>query len=138
VFNKDEYFSNIEKQFMFLLDDFEYQVINEKSKISFLYDVNFQKSNSVISVSFDIRENYLQVILFILKDGHFPDYDDKEHTIHLEKLNNMILPLLSKEEISDNNDFFQNIKPLNQLEKRILKSAKELRLCMKSKSYLFK
>ncbi len=73
MFNKDEYFSIIEKQFMFLLDEFEYQVINEKSKISFLYNVNFQKSNSMISVSFDIRENYLQVILFILKDGHLPD-----------------------------------------------------------------
>lgn len=90
----------------------------------------------MISISFDIRENYLQVIL--LKDAHLPDYDDKEHTIHLEKLNNMILPFLNNEEISDNNDFFKNNKPLNQLEKRLLKSAKELRLCMKSKSYLFK
>lgn len=138
VLNEDEYFLIIEKQFLYLVDEFNYKIINKKSGISFLYDVNFQTSNSMISVSYDRRDNNLQVILFILKDGHLPDYDDKEHTIHLEKLNNKIIPYLNKEEISDNNDFFRNIKPLNHFEKILLKLAKELRLCMKNTDLLFK
>jgi hypothetical protein len=138
VINNNEYISIIEKQFLFLVKELNYKVVHKKRNVSFLYDVNYQKGNSMISVSFDNRENYLQVILFILKDGQLPDYDDKVHTIHLEKLNNMILPLLTIEEINENNELFQNIKPLNQFEKRLIKSAKELRLCLKKRDLLFK
>ncbi|MCD8511858.1 MAG: hypothetical protein LRY73_19725 [Bacillus sp. (in: Bacteria)] len=137
MLNRDEYFSIIEKQFMFLVNEFEYTPLDKKSKISFLYDVNFQKGNTLITVSLDVRESYLQVILFNLTDGHLPDYDN-ENTIHLEKLNKMILSNLSKEEMKENNKFFQYIQPKNQLEKRILKSAKELRLCMKNNKFIFK
>lgn len=127
-----EFISSVKKCFLFLIKNFSFELISEKNRPNLFYDVEYQKGDSIISISFETREDYLQVILFRLKNGQLPEYDDKEATIHLENLNKMILHHLREEDFKENNIFFSSIIAKNQIEKRLIKSAKELRLCLKN------
>lgn len=60
-----------------------------------------------------------------------PDYDDKTKTLHLNHLNSLAMSKVSKDEISSNARYFTGYKTKNELERKLLKGAKELRLCLK-------
>ena len=67
-------------------------------------------------------------------DGHLPEYDDKRYTVHLEHLIKDISKDDLEKNIIENNNYFNRFdKPTDNLEKEILKKAKQLRLCLKSK-----
>lgn len=127
----EEFISSVKKCFQFLIKDYNYKLKSEKNRTNLFYDVEYQHGDSLISISYENREDYLQVILFRLNNGQLPDYDDKDETIHLEKLNKRILKHLSEQDFKENNDYFSLLQPLSQMEKRLIKSAKELRLCLK-------
>ena len=128
----NEFITSVKKIYSFLVNEFNYSLIGEKYRTNLFYDVEYQKDDLVISISYEIREDYFQIILFRLNNGTLPDYDDKEKTLHLENLNKRILLYLTAEDFEENNDYFSVIRPLNQIENRLLKSAKELRLCLKN------
>jgi hypothetical protein len=111
----------------------EYAMTLEKGKINgnAFYDIQFRNKDNVISVSLENIENYFQVILFKLDNGRLPDYDDKVRTIHLTELNKKFLTTLDKNEFDDNDRHFGDIVTTDQTEKQILKSAKDLRLCLR-------
>lgn len=132
----DEFISSVKKIYSFLINEFNYSLIDEKNRTNLFYDVEYQKGDSVISISYENREDYLQVILFKLNNGTFPEYDDKEKTLHLENLNKKILSHLSSEDFEENNVYFSGLKTLSKMENSLLKSAKELRLCLKNISKL--
>jgi len=104
---------------------------NEKINGNVFYDIHYRDKDKVISISLETIENYFQVILFKLHGGQMPDYDDKTRTIHLNKLNQSILKTVDKVEFADNNNFFEDIRTENETERMILKSAKDLRICLK-------
>ena len=60
-----------------------------------------------------------------------PDYDDKVETLHLSKLNEVILSIIDKNEINLNKEYFREFNVTDELDRKLLKSAKELRLCLK-------
>jgi hypothetical protein len=132
----DEFISSVKKIYSFLVNEFNYSLIDEKNRTNLFYDVEYQKGDSVISISYENREDYLQVILFKLNNGTLPEYDDKEKTLHLENLNKKILSHLSSEDFEENNVYFSGLRTLSKMENRLLKSAKELRLCLKNISKL--
>lgn len=85
----------------------------------------------IISVSYENIEDHLEVIVFMLQNGKMPNYDDKTKTLHLKQLNRLVMTKASKEEINLNAEYFTNYKAKNELERKLLKEAKELRLCLK-------
>jgi len=120
------------KEFYSFLDsEFKMQVVNETIRESIFYDLQYGNEGKIISISYENLEDYFQVIVFILLNGQLPDYDDKTRTLHLNILNSNILPIINIEEIESNNMYFINFKATSEVEKKLLKSAKELRLCLK-------
>lgn len=115
--------------FGFLTTEFDYKLLNEKNREGLFYDIEYGNENVNISISYENRENYLQVIVFKLIDGELPDYDDKSRVLHLNQLNK-IISKIDKAEIDSNSKFFSRFESKNEIEKRLLKSAKELRLCL--------
>jgi len=127
----NQYTKVVKAYFDFLITEFGFKVSEEDIKGNAFYDVQYRDLKKVISISYENIENYLLVIVFMLQNGELPDYDDKTKTLHLNRLNAKVLSRVGKEEINVNNDYFFRFKASNELERKLLKSAKELRLCLK-------
>jgi hypothetical protein len=93
--------------------------------------MEYSDTGRVVSISYENIEDYLQVIVFKLKNEKLPDYDDKTLTLHLNELNKRVLSRIDKNEIEKNNEEFDKFDANDELERKLLKSAKELRLVLK-------
>ncbi|RYF84807.1 MAG: hypothetical protein EON98_08225 [Chitinophagaceae bacterium] len=125
-----EYIQAVRKMFSFLSEEFGITDTNEKIRGNAFYDVQYQAPSKVISISYENIEDYLQVIVFKLKNGKLPHYDDKTQTLHLPALNKNTFSKASKADIELNNQYFNNLKVDTAFERKLLKSAKDLRLAM--------
>ncbi len=126
-----EYIEIVKEYYSFLVTEFNFSVINEKIRGNVFYDVQYRNEKKMVSVSYENIEDYFQAIVFILENGELPDYDDKTKTLHLNQLNKVVLSKISKNEIVLNNEHFLRFQTKSEIEKKLLKSAKELRLCLK-------
>lgn len=126
-----QYIETVEEYFSFLVKEFNLSIVNRKIRGNAFYDVQYGDVKKTISISYENIEDYFQVIIFILQNGQLPDYDDKTKTIHLDKLNNTIFSTVDNNEIILNSIFFEKFQANNKIERLLLKSAKELRLCLR-------
>lgn len=125
-----EYVNTVKNYFEFLISEFRFRILEEKIRGNAFYDVQYIDSKRVISISYENIEDYLLVIIFILQNGKLPNYDNKTKTLHLNQLNAKILTNIDKKEINLNNEYFSKFHAIDELERKLLKSAKELRLCL--------
>lgn len=126
-----EYIESVKLYYSFLETEFGFIKTNETVNGNAFYDIEFTDNVRVISISYDNIEDQLEVIVFMLQNGKMPDYDDKIKTLHLKQLNKLILTKASKQEINLNAEYFTKFNAKNKLERKLLKEAKELRLCLK-------
>jgi LytS/YehU family sensor histidine kinase len=104
--------------------------MESKENNTLLHAVRYEKDNTLISISYDVRDDNLQVIIYKLRHGMMPDYDDKTRTIHLNSLNTKLLPMIEKDAFLENNSYVQEFSATNDSEHKLLKLTKELRLCL--------
>jgi|SRR6185437_1523483 len=130
MIDKNQYLEKIRDYFSFLIQDYNYILIKEKIMGNFYYDVQYTDKIKIVSVSYENIEDYLQVIISMLQNGKHPNYNVTTKTLHLNKLNEIIFPIVDENEIGLNNQYFLKFQPSDEFEKKILKSAKELRLCL--------
>lgn len=126
----NQYVNTVKNYFEFLISEFRFRILEEKIRGNAFYDVQYIDSKRIISISYENIEDYLLVIIFILQNGKLPDYDNKTKTLHLNQLNAKILTNIDKKEINLNNEYFSKFHAIDELERKLLKSAKELRLCL--------
>jgi len=126
-----KFIETVSKYFSFLITEFGFKVSEEKTRGNVFYDVQYKDETRIVSISYENIEDYLLVIIFLLQNGQLPDYDDKTRTLHLNQLNTKVLSAIDKMEINLNNEHFLKFKAEGELEKKLLKTAKELRLCLK-------
>ena len=131
MIDSNQYIKTIKDYFDFLITEFDYKLSDAKIRGNAFYDMQYRDKARVVSISYENIEDYLLVIIFMLQNGEMPDYDDKSKTLHLNKLNAIVLSKVDKSEINLNNEYFFKFQPKEELERKLLKSAKELRLCLK-------
>jgi hypothetical protein len=127
----NEYIAIIKQFYSFLETEFDFKKKNEIINGNAFYDVEFNNKEKVVSISYENIEDHLEIIIFMLQDGKMPDYDDKTTTLHLSQLNRLVMEKASKEEINSNAGYFAKYNAKNEMEQKLLKGAKELRLCLK-------
>lgn len=127
----NEYIEAVKLFYSFLETEFNLRKVNKVINGNAFYDVEFKDKGRAVSISYENIEDHLEVIVFILENGNLPDYDDKTKTLHLKQLNRLVMPKAGKEEISLNAEYFSQYAPKNEIERKLLKEAKELRLCLK-------
>ncbi len=127
----EKYIEDVKTYFNYLITEFGFRISNEKIRGNAFYDLQYSDGNCIVSVSYENIEDYLQVIIFMLQNGELPDYDDKTKTLHLNKLNAQVMSSIDRKEIGLNNKYFEKFNVKAEIEKQLLKSAKELRLCLK-------
>ncbi|WP_437922465.1 hypothetical protein [Sphingobacterium sp. LRF_L2] len=132
----EEYIEVVKEFYSFLETDFGFSKVNETINGNAFYDVEFRDKERIISISYENIEDHLEVIVFMLQNGKMPDYDDKTKTLHLKQLNRLVMAKASKEEIHLNAAYFAKYNAKNEIERKLLKEAKELRLCLKHFSEL--
>jgi hypothetical protein len=126
-----EYIEVVKLFYSFLEAEFGFIKTNENINGNAFYEVEFKDKDRIISISYENIEDHLEVIVFMLQNGKLPDYDDKTKTLHLKQLNRLVMLKASREEINLNVKYFAKYKAKSALERKLLKDAKELRLCLK-------
>lgn len=126
----------VKEFYEFLVSEFNMDLFKETENGNTFYDIEYKDEENIVSVSLENVESHLQVIIFKLENNQIPDYDDKNKTLHLTKLNHKILKNLSSEDFKKNNIHFQSMKVNNETERKLLKSAKDLRLCLHNLSLI--
>lgn len=130
------YIKLVKEYFAFLTTEFSYELSEQEIRGNFYYAVRYKDNTKMVSISYENIEDYFQVIVFILQNGKVPNYDDKTKTLHLNKLNAEVIFKVDKLEINLNNDYFLKFQANDEFERKLLKSAKELRICLKHFSEL--
>jgi len=132
MIEENKFIDYVTRTFNFLQTEFQFRLGKRMANGNVFYDVEYTDDKTkIISISFETIENFLQVTLFTMDNGMRSDYDDSSKTFHLNQLNEQILSTLDKDEFEQNNEYFKNLETKNEIEKTILKSAKDLRLCLK-------
>ncbi len=132
MIEEEVYIDYATKAFSFLLTEFQFRLNKKTANGNVFYDVEFTDDKTkTISISLETIDNSLRVTLFTLNNGQKSDYDDKTKTFHLNQMNDRILKTLDKIEFKQNNKYFKDLETKDETEKMILKSAKDLRLCLK-------
>ncbi len=126
-----KFIETVKRYYSFLVAEFHFLLVEEEVRGSAFFNVRYRDQTKVISISYENAEDYFLVNISILQNGEMPDFDDKSLTFHLSKLNSVLLAKISKDEIISNNEHFSKFHAQDELEGRFLKSAKELRLCLK-------
>lgn len=126
-----KYIEVVKLFFSFLVTEHGFKLSKETENGNTFYDVEYSDAGRVVSISYENVEDYLQVIVFKLENGKLPDYDDKTHTLHLNELNKRVLSGIDNNEIEKNSELFDKFDTKDELERKLLKSAKELRLVLK-------
>ncbi|MBP9718303.1 hypothetical protein KBD59_03335 [Candidatus Gracilibacteria bacterium] len=128
-----KFIDKVKEYFSFLIDEFDFSIIDEQIQGNVFYKLKYknEKRELAISINYENIEDYFQVIAFKLQNGKMPDYDDKTKTLHLNKLTELLFPKVSKNEIEANNEYFSKFEAKDELHRKLLKSAKELRLLLK-------
>ena len=116
--------------FSFLITEFGFRLSKVTENGNAFYDVEYRDSSRAVFISYENIEDYLQVIVFKLKNGKLPDYDDETNTLHLNELNKRVISGIDMNEIERNSEEFK-FDANAELERKLLKSAKELRLALK-------
>lgn len=125
-----KYIETVKLFFQFLESEFGFVLMKETENGSAFYDVEYQDSTRVVSISYENIEDYLQVLLFKLKNGKLPDFDDKTHSLQLQELNRVVLSKIDEKEIEGNKAIFSSLECKEPLERKLLKCARELRLVL--------
>jgi len=127
----DWFIEKVKNYFSFLIDEYGYVLTEEEKAGNYYYTLKYSDNIRTISVSYENIEDYLTVIIHVLQNGSLPNYDDKTKTLHLSKINEIIHPLVKNEEVFSNNKHFKQFHAENEFDRKLLKSAKEIRLCLK-------
>ncbi|GAA4340476.1 hypothetical protein GCM10023149_51930 [Mucilaginibacter gynuensis] len=125
------YTAFVKRYYSFLISEFDFIVSSEKVRGNTFYDIQYSNKKIAISISYENIEDYFQINIYLLNNGYFPDYDDKTKTLNLSKVNALVIKEISKKEIELNNDYFLIFEAHDHFQKKLIKSAKELRLSMK-------
>jgi hypothetical protein len=127
----DKFMDIAKAYFAYLVKEFGFEILSEKISGNAFYDLQYSDKIRVVSISYENMEDYLQVLIFNLNNGDMPDYEDKTRTLHINILNEDVLPNIDKGEIYFNTKYFSGFIAQSELERKMLKLAKELRLCLK-------
>lgn len=128
--DENKFIDLVDSYFHFLIEEFDFRKAGVKANGNAFYSFRFQHDLKEVSISYENISDYYSVTVYLLDNGVRPDYDDKTKTLHLDKLNKLILRQLSIDQIKANNEAFLNLSATSELERKMLKSAKELRLCL--------
>jgi len=130
MINASAYVKAVKECFAFLVSEFAFTPSEETTREAVFYDMQYRNATQVVSISYENIEDYLLVIVYRLVNQQLPNYDDKRHTLHLNVLNHALEAVAGPADWKENQHHFGCFKAEGVVERKLLKSAQELRLCL--------
>lgn len=124
------YLSLVESFFMFLESEYEMIICERMIRSNVFYVIRYCDSVKEVSISYENIEDYLQVHVRVQENCDSQNHGKKMKTFRLDSLIGVVVPEITKERLSSNNEFFREHAATNPLERKLLKKAKELRLLL--------
>lgn len=133
MITRERYKNAVRKYFNFLVEKYNFLELEKETQNSSLYDVEYTDTKHIISISYEIMGEGVNVIIFKILHCISSDYDDYENTIHL----NRIMKSTHKEEIveqllASKSQFEHFGKPESEVEGELLKKAELLSSVMRT------
>ena len=127
MITREGYYYVVRKYFSFLVEKYDFFEQKTKSQNTLLYDIEYADKDMIISISYEIMGEGVNIVIFKILDGIRSDYDDYENTIHL----NRIMKSSQKEEVikqfKASKPLFEHFgKPESNFETELLKKAELL------------
>ena len=127
MINREEYYNAVRKYFNFLVEKYDFLELSKKNQNTMLYDVEYTDKNHIISISYEIMGEGVNIVIFKILNNQRSDYDDYVNTIHL----NRIMKSSQKEDIVKHlkvsKSLFEHFgKPESKFEEELLKKAELL------------
>lgn len=124
MINREEYYNAVKKYFGFLVERYDFLVLDKKSQNTMLYDVEYTDKNHIISISYEIMGEGVNIVIFKILNNQRSDYDDYANTIHL----NRIMESSQREDIIKHlkvsKSLFEHFgNPESKVEEELLKKA---------------
>jgi hypothetical protein len=123
------YIKLVKAYFSYLGLEFGFSLLEDKVWGNSFYSLKYSDEKKVVSISYENIEDHFTVI-FLLKNGQRVNYDKKDQTLHFAEFIKKMFSIAKPDEIRLNNLHFLSFKPASTIEKKLLKTAKELRLCL--------
>jgi len=125
-----EFIEYVKKEFGFLILEFNFKMEKE-IKDQLAYGVLFKSKTRAVQVYHEVLDQFSSVMIFRLRDGRLPDWDDTENSVPLHKISDFIhtayqvdesilQPPFSKEVYSKN----PQLKDLNRKARALRRIAK--------------
>ena len=94
------------------------------------YRASFTAVDHAVFVYYEPGDDALSVIIFRRDNGNLSDIDNRSQSPRLQDLNRRYMHLVTKEDLVLNEEEFEGIDVEDEMERQLLKSAKELRLVL--------
>ena len=72
---REGYYNAVRKYFNFLVDGYDFLEVDEKSKNSMLYNVEYTDKNHTISISYEIMGEGVNIVIFKILNNKKSDYE---------------------------------------------------------------
>jgi hypothetical protein len=102
----------------------------EKTISGNFYSVRHSSSQYEISISFEPDTENVLIVLYSLVKDDISDIDNHLISPRLSDLNLRYMHLVTDAQRAENDDYFKELNSHDPIEKRLIKSAKELRLVL--------
>jgi len=103
---------------------------NEPEISGRLYDARFTGLHHEVSVSYEPGDDVFLVLIFGRRNGRLSDVDDRSNTRRLADLNRRYMHLVTPDDRKKNEREFEGIVTRDDVERQLLKYAKELHLVL--------
>ena len=126
----NEYFEKVETYFKFLVNEFKFKVESKTFNGNVFFDIEYKSKNILISISYENIEDFLEIIIFPNSANNNISFKGSNENFRLSQLRNDLLTKIKNSDFEKNNKFFIKFKTKNNFERNLLKSAKDLRICL--------
>jgi len=122
--------------YSFLVDRYDFTEVTYKKNNSMLYDLEYTDGKKIISISYEIMGEGINIVIFKVINGRRSGYDDM-NTIHLNQIVKKLYESGKMERFHEEKQFIKPYEqPDTELEKEALKKAELLSYVMNLEDFI--
>lgn len=121
-----EFIEYVKKEFSFLVSEFGFKVEKE-IKDELVYGVLYKNASRAIQVYYEVLDQFSSVMIFRLKNGELPEWDDLKNSVPLHKISDFVHTAYQVDQSTSPYAFSKEFYNKNPVLKELNKRARSLK-----------